>query len=58
MYQIMDWITDRIREVSSHNGLMVALGAAAILFGGFGITKVLLWGALGWGVWSMLRTDD
>lgn len=54
----MDWITDRIREVSSHNGLMVALGAAAILFGGFGITKVLLWGALGWGVWSMLRTDD
>ena len=54
----MDWITDRIKEVSSHNGLMVALAAAAILFGGFAITKVLLWGALGWGVWSMLRSDD
>ena len=53
----MDWITDRIREVSSGNGLIIALGAAAILFGGLGITKVLLWGALIWGVWSMLRSD-
>ena len=53
----MDWIKDRIGEASGHNGLIVAVAAAAVLFGGIGMTKVILWGALIWGVWSMLRSD-
>lgn len=53
----MDWIIDRVKEASSHNGLIVAGGAAVILFAGIPITKVVLWGAIVWGVWSMLRSD-
>ena len=50
-------ISDRVTEASSHQGLMVAIVAAMVLFGGFGLTKVLLWGALVWGVWSMFKRD-
>ena len=50
-------MTDRMREASGHNGLIVAVGAAIVLFAGIPLTKVLLWGALIWGVWSMLRSD-
>ena len=53
----MDWIIDRVKEASSHNGLIVAGGAAVILFAGIPITKAVLWGAIVWGVWSMLRSD-
>ena len=53
----MDWIKDRISEASSHNGLIVAAGAATVLFMGLSITEVVLWGALIWGVWSMFRSD-
>lgn len=53
----MDWIKDRISEASSHNGLIVAAGAATVLFMGLSITEVVLWGALVWGVWSMFRSD-
>ena len=53
----MDWIIDRVKEASSHNGLIVAGGAAVILFAGIPITKVVLWGAIVWGVWSMPRSD-
>ena len=51
------WISDRVREASSHQGLIVAIGAALILLGGFTLTKVVVWGALIWGVWSMMKTD-
>ena len=51
------WISDRVREASSHQGLIVAIGAALILFGGFTLTKGVVWGALIWGVWSMMKTD-
>ena len=53
----MDWIIDRVKEASSHNGLIVAGGAAILMFAGRPITKVVLWGAIVWGVWSMLRSD-
>ena len=49
------YIADRIREASSHQGVIIAGAAALVLFGGFTITKVALWGALIWGVWSMLK---
>ena len=53
----MDWIVDRIKEASTHNGVIVAVGAAAVLFMGLSLTEVVLWGALAWGVWSVLRSD-
>ena len=52
---ISNWISERVTEASSHQGLMVAVVAAMVLFGGFGLTKVILWGALAWGAWSILK---
>jgi hypothetical protein len=54
---ISNWISERVTEASSHQGLMVAVVAAMVLFGGFGLTKVLLWGALVWGVWAMFKKE-
>ena len=53
----MDWIVDRVKEASTHNGVIVAAGAATVLFMGLSLTEVVLGGALVWGVWSVLRSD-
>ena len=52
---ISNWISERVTEGSSHQGLMVAAVAALVLFGGMSLTKVVLWGALVWGVWSIMK---
>ena len=52
------YISDRVKEASSHQGLIVAVAAAAVLFGGLSLTKVVLYGALVWGVWSMMKRDQ
>ena len=52
-----NYIADRISEGSRHQGLMVAAAAALVLFGGMSLMKVVLWGALVWGVWSMMKKD-
>ena len=52
-----NFILDRINESSSHQGLIIAAAACAVLFGGMGLTQVVLYGALAWGVWSMLKKD-
>ena len=52
-----NFISDRIRGGSSHQGVIVAAAACAVLFGGMGLTQVILWGALAWGVWSMMKKD-
>ena len=49
------YIADRINEGSSHQGLIVAAAAVAVLFFAVPLTKVILWGALAWGVWSMMK---
>ena len=49
------YIADRISEGSSNQGLIVAAGAVAVLFFAVPLTKVVLWGALAWGVWSMMK---
>ena len=35
--------------------VVVYVGAVAVLFFAVPLTKVVLWGALAWGVWSMLK---
>ena len=51
------YIADRISEGSSHQGLIVAAAAVAVLFFAVPLTKVVLWGALAWGVWSMMKSN-
>ena len=52
-----NFISDRVGEGSTHQGLIVAAAACAVLFGGMGLTQVVLWGALAWGVWSMVKSN-
>ena len=55
--QMSNFISDRVSEGSTHQGVIVAVAACAVLFGGMGLTQVVLYGALAWGVWSMLKKD-
>ena len=55
--EMSNFISDRVSEGSTHQGVIVAVAACAVLFGGIGLTQVILYGALAWGVWSMLKKD-
>jgi len=52
-----NFISDRVSQGSSHQGLIVAAAAVAVLFFAVPLTQVILYGALAWGVWSMLKKD-
>ena len=52
---ISNWISSRVGEASTHQGIIVVAAAVAVLFFAIPLTKVILWGALAWGVWSMLK---
>ena len=54
---ISNWISERVTDASSHQFLIIAAAAALVLFGGMSLMKVVLWGALVWGVWSMFKKD-
>ncbi len=54
---ISTWISERVKEASSHQGVIVAACAALVLFAGLSLTKVVLYGALVWGIWSMFKKD-
>ena len=52
---IASWISERIQEGTSHQGAIVVAAAVAVLFFAVPLTKVILWGALAWGGWSILK---
>ena len=54
---IARWISERVNEGSSHQGAIVAAAAIAVLFFAVPMTKVILWGALAWGIWSIFKKD-
>ena len=49
----MDWITNRLKERSTWNGLIVGVPAVLVLFGVVPLMKVVLCGALAWGVYNL-----
>ena len=50
-----EWIADRIKEASSHQGLIAVVAAVAVIWFAIPLTKVIVWGALAWGLWSMVK---
>ena len=54
---IASWISERVNEGSSHQGAIVVAAAGAVLFFAVPLTKVILWGALAWGIWSIFKKD-
>ena len=49
------WIADRIKEASSHQGAIAVVAAVAVIWFAIPLTKVIVWGALAWGLWSMMK---
>ena len=52
-----EWISHRIQEASSHQGAIVVAAAVAVIWFAIHLTKVIVWGALAWGIWSMVKKD-
>ena len=43
---IANWIADRIKEASSHQGAIVVAACIAIIWFAIPLTQVVIWGAL------------
>ena len=54
----MSWIHDRIKERSTHNGVIVAAAAIAVIWGGMALLDIVGWAGLAWGLWNMIKKDD
>ena len=52
----MNWITDRVKEMSSWSGAsLIVLGAFIVLGGPF--IKILAWAAIIWGIVSIVKKE-
>ena len=51
-----DWISNRIKEASSHQGAIAVAAAVAVIWFAIPLTKVIVWGALAWGIWVYIET--
>ena len=52
----MNWITDRVKEMSSWSGAsLIVLGAFIVLGGPF--IKILAWAAIIWGIISIVKKE-
>ena len=52
---IRNWIKDRVVEDSTHQGIIVAAGASAVLFFAIPLVEVVLYGELVLGVGAFLK---
>ena len=52
-----NWIAGRVKEASSQQGAILVAAAVAVLWFAIPLTKVIVWGALAWGIWSILKQD-
>ena len=48
---------DRFRERTSSTAIIIAVAAAVVILGFMPLTKVVLWGAAAWGVYSFWKKD-
>ena len=51
------WIANIIKEAYRHQGAIAVAAAVAVIWFAIPLTKVIVWGALAWGVWSILKQD-
>ena len=51
---MLNWITDRAKEVSSlHGGALIAIGCI-ILFAG-NLATIAAWASIAWGLWAIWK---
>ena len=53
----MKWITDRLKERSSWNGIIIGVPAVIVILGIMPLTKVIVWGALAWGLYNVWMSE-
>ena len=53
----MIWLMERFREKTSWTGIIIAVAAGVVILGFMPLTKVFLWGAVAWGVYSFWKKD-
>ena len=53
----MTWLMDRFRERTSWTGIIIDVAAAVVILGFMPLTKVVLWSAIAWGVYSFWKKD-
>ena len=54
---MFDWIKGRIEERTSWNGIIIGGAALLVILGIMPLSSVIIWGALAWGIWSILKQD-
>jgi len=52
------WLTDRLRERSSWNGLIIGGCALAVIFGVVPLLQMCLYGAIAWSVYNLLMKES
>ena len=53
----MSWITNRFKERSSWNGLIIGIPAVLVILGIIPLMKVIVWGALAWGIYNIWKSE-
>ena len=53
----MNWITNRIKEHSTHQGVIAIAVAAAVIWGGMALLDIIVWGGLIWGIMNVIRDE-
>ena len=54
---MFEWIKGRIEERTSWNGIIIGGAALIVILGIMLLTKVLIWGALAWGVYNIWKSE-
>tara|TARA_Y100001951_G_scaffold25439_1_gene19584 strand:+ start:442 stop:606 length:165 start_codon:yes stop_codon:yes gene_type:complete len=52
------WLTDRLRERSSWNGIIIGGCAVAVICGIIPLATMCLYGAVAWGVYNLWMKED
>jgi hypothetical protein len=56
LLKLKDWSLDRLKERTSLDGIgLIVLCGSVILFGG--VAKLLAWLGLGWGIYTLVKSD-
>ena len=53
----MSWITDRFKERSSWNGLIIGVPAVLVILRIMSLMKVVVCGALAWGIYNIWKSE-
>lgn len=51
------WLSDRFKERTSWNGIIIGGAALLVIFGLVPFTKMVIWGALAWGAYNLWKSE-